>query len=133
MAAAIEFVSPGNKDRPANRRALAIKCASYLQQGASVLLVDIVTIRSSPIHHEIVALLSSAPGNGPAFGPLYSVAYRTVASKESHVRLDAWPETLELGKSLPEMPLWLASDCVIPVNLENSYARTCATLRIRAG
>src|SRR5262245_311432 len=33
LTAAIEFVSPGNKDRPANRKAFAVKCASYLQEG----------------------------------------------------------------------------------------------------
>jgi hypothetical protein len=133
LAAAIEFVSPGNKDRPANRRALAIKCASYLQQGASVLLVDIVTLRTSPLHAEIVTLLSGAATNPTPFGPLCTVAYRTVASKERGVSLQVWPETLELGKSLPEMPLWLTADCVVPVNLEQSYTQTCATLRIRAG
>ena len=33
LVAAIELVSPGNKDRPAERRAFAIKCASHLAQG----------------------------------------------------------------------------------------------------
>jgi hypothetical protein len=30
LVAAIELVSPANKDRPANRRMVAVKCASYL-------------------------------------------------------------------------------------------------------
>src|SRR5262249_21624969 len=45
LAAAIEFVSPANKDRPASRRAFAIKCASYLQEGAALVVADIVTNR----------------------------------------------------------------------------------------
>jgi hypothetical protein len=32
LVAAIELVSPSNKDRPANRRMFAVKCASYLRQ-----------------------------------------------------------------------------------------------------
>ena len=33
LAAAIELVSPANKDRPTHRLAFAVKCAGYLQQG----------------------------------------------------------------------------------------------------
>src|SRR5262245_22009534 len=32
LVAAVELVSPGNKDRTDSRRTFAIKCASYLQQ-----------------------------------------------------------------------------------------------------
>ncbi len=32
LVAAIELVSPGNKDRPGHRRDFAVKCAAYLQQ-----------------------------------------------------------------------------------------------------
>src|SRR5262249_40759457 len=43
LVAAIELISPGNKDRPEARRAFAAKCASYLQQGIGLVIVDIVT------------------------------------------------------------------------------------------
>ncbi len=43
LVAAIELVSPANKDRPGNRRAFAVKCASYLQSGVSVVIIDVVT------------------------------------------------------------------------------------------
>src|SRR5262249_45008568 len=42
LVAAIELISPGNKDRAAERRAFAAKCASYLSQGISLIIVDIV-------------------------------------------------------------------------------------------
>jgi hypothetical protein len=35
LVAAIEFVSPANKDREAHRLALAVKCASYLGRGSA--------------------------------------------------------------------------------------------------
>ena len=38
-AAAVELVSPRNKDRPAARQAFAVKCVGYLQQGSSVVVV----------------------------------------------------------------------------------------------
>jgi len=43
LVGAIELISPGNKDRPEERRAFAIKCASYLHQGVSLIVVDVVT------------------------------------------------------------------------------------------
>src|SRR5260370_27592707 len=58
LAAAIEFVSPANKDRPVNRRAFAIKCASYLQEGAAVIVVDIVTTRTGYLPQDMVGLLA---------------------------------------------------------------------------
>lgn len=134
LAAAIEFVSPANKDRPANQRALAIKCASYLQQGASVILVDIVTNRKGNIFHEIVNLLATSAPSSATPGPLYAAAFRTIAAgKDKVIRLEAWAESLALGKPLPALPLWLAADCVLPLDLEPSYVQTCQTLRIRAG
>src|SRR5207245_8271579 len=50
LVGAIELASPGNKDRPAYRRAFAVKCASYLYQGISLVLVDIVTNRQANLH-----------------------------------------------------------------------------------
>jgi hypothetical protein len=47
-------------------------------------------------------------------------------------RVEAWPETLTLGKPLPELPLWLALDLCVPLGLEESYLATCQSLRISA-
>jgi len=60
LVAAIELISPGNKDRPAERRAFATKCASYLSQGISVIIVDIVTNRRANLHQEIMQLMEAA-------------------------------------------------------------------------
>src|SRR4051812_47426372 len=57
LVAAIELVSPGNKDRPAERHAFAVKCASYLYQGISVIIVDIVTNRRVNLHNEILRVM----------------------------------------------------------------------------
>src|SRR5882724_9969158 len=65
LVAAIELVSPANKDRPANRRMFAIKCASYLHSGVSVVIVDIVTERAGNLHAELLELLrvrTATPG-----------------------------------------------------------------------
>lgn len=43
--AAIEIVSPANKDRPEHRHAFVAKCAALLQNQVSVTIVDLVTTR----------------------------------------------------------------------------------------
>src|SRR5205085_725706 len=43
LVAAIELVSPGNKDREEARRAFAAKCAGYLTRGVGLVVVDVVT------------------------------------------------------------------------------------------
>jgi hypothetical protein len=130
LAAVIKFISPGNKDRPATRQAFATKCASYLQNGIAVLVVDIVTARRANLHTELQTLLGhSAPANGHSVGRLYAVSYRIVPQKKK-VRVESWPQTLTVGRELPALPLWLATDCAVPIDLEKSDLAACDVLRI---
>src|SRR5690348_9102202 len=77
LVAAIELVSPGNKDRDDARRAFAVKCAAYLQRGVGLMIVDIVTSRHTNLHDELMALLGHADRlTFPAPTPLYATAYR---------------------------------------------------------
>src|SRR5437764_166323 len=57
LVAAIELVSPRNKDRPEARLAFATKCASYLHQGVGLIVVDIVTDRRANVHNETMQLM----------------------------------------------------------------------------
>ena len=58
LVAAIELVSPANKDRGETRRAFAAKCAAYLQRGIGLIVIDIVTSRHANLHDELVGLLA---------------------------------------------------------------------------
>jgi len=123
-------VSPANKDRPANRRMFAVKCASYLQSGVSVIIVDVVTERSGNLHAELLELLQtelSTPAQGAR--DLYAVAHRTVRVGES-LHLETWVSRLTLGGSLPTLPLWLQPDLCLPLDLESTYQAACVARRI---
>src|SRR5262245_26428325 len=107
LVAAVELVSPGNKDRTEERRAFCTKCASYLHQGVSLVLVDVVTNRSANLHNDLVRLMEA----GPAFEvsdevTLYTMAYRPLQRKGRNV-IDVWSIPLALGDNLPLMPLSL--------------------------
>jgi hypothetical protein len=131
VVAAVEFVSPGNKDRPEHRRAFAAKCAALLKEGISVTIVDVVTMRRANLYAELLDLLGeSDPGVSPDPPPLYAVACRWREDGQSW-RLETWAYTLMLGRALPALPLWLAQDLAVPLDLETTYEETCRGLRIR--
>ena len=132
LVAAIEIVSPSNKDRPAHRQAFAVKCAAYLQRGVSVIVVDIVTERSANLHAELAQTLGQADTLAwRSESDLYAVAYRTARSADAG-RIEAWPEILAVGQALPTLPLWLEEGLCLPLKLEECYRAACASLRIRA-
>jgi hypothetical protein len=131
LQAAIELVSPRNKDRPEARRVLAIKCLSYLHAGSNLVIIDVLTNRRANFHAEILRLLEL---NGPAAWQsptdLYAVAYRAAAVEQGR-QLQAWPAPLTVGNPLPKLPLWLGVDICVPLDLETTNQMTCTDLRIR--
>src|SRR4029077_5214284 len=54
LVAAVEIVSPANKDRPEHRRAFVAKCAALLQDHVCVAIVDLVTHRTSNLNSDII-------------------------------------------------------------------------------
>src|SRR5581483_2285969 len=106
LVAAVELISPGNKDRPAHRQAFTVKCGSYLLQGVSLVTVDVVTSRRADLHADLLSLLSlPAEPAAPDTGSLSATAYHPLPGKEG-TRLDYWREPVVLGQALPTLPLW---------------------------
>jgi hypothetical protein len=128
-AAAIELLSPRNKDRPRARRAFAVKCVGYLQQGSSVVVVDTVTSRRTDLNTTILALLEVE--REVTASSLSAVSYRAIGQDEKTQQLQIWPVPLALRQSLPTLPLWIAPDFSVPLDLEASYQATCTDLRIK--
>ena len=58
LVAAVELVSESNKDRDESRETFAVKCASYLKHGVSVVVIDVVTNRSGELHNDLCARLA---------------------------------------------------------------------------
>ena len=58
LMAAIELVSPSNKDRPQSRESFVSKCITYLQHGSSVIIVDTVTTRRADLNSELLDRLN---------------------------------------------------------------------------
>jgi hypothetical protein len=122
LVAAIELVSPGNKDRPETRRAFAAKCSSYLQLGVGLVVVDVVTARLANLHDELMQLMvQPAAFAFPGGAQLYAVAYHP-ARREVGDQIDCWPHGLEVGQPLPTVPLALRGGPTLPLDLEATYS-----------
>ncbi len=130
LVAAVELISPANKDRDGHRQAFAVKCASYLCQGVSLILIDIVTSRQANLHDEMMRVL----GHGKAFAlpseaVLYAVAYRPIV-RDQHEKIEVWMSPLEIGGPLPVLPLALNAEQCLPIDLEATYTAACQRRRL---
>ena len=127
LAGAIELVSPANKDRSAHREAFVNKCSTYLQQGVGLVIVDVVTDRTANLHQELLSRLHG--GENQSNDAIYASAYRAI-ERNGEPHLDIWYQTLMLGQSLPTLPLWLHGRICLPVELQETYERTCREQRL---
>ena len=128
LVAAVELVSPSNKDRPEHRDAFLSKCQTYLHQGIGLVIVDIVTNRTAILHYELMQRLGGKEG-ARVNSLLYATAYRPIG-RDGQAALEIWTSELELRAPLPSVPLWLRGGPCVPVELESAYERTCLEQRI---
>ncbi len=130
LVAAIEIISPANKDRRVHRNNFVSKCAALLKQNVCVVLVDIVTVRNSNLyrqlldHFELIDADMSESDEG-----VYAACCRA-RRVETKTVFDFWRQPLNIGRPLPTFPLWLAENLFVPLDLETSYEDTCRLLRI---
>jgi hypothetical protein len=130
QVAVVKIVSPDNKDHPEHRRAFVAKCAALLQQLVSVTIIDLVTIRNFNLYGDLLELIGKHdPALDPEPPPLYAVACRQWKRGDTW-QLETWMHGLTLGQPLSTLPLWLAENLAVPLELEECYEETCRVLRI---
>lgn len=131
LVAAIEIVSPSNKDRPENRRAFVAKVAALLQKEVCVSVVDLVTTRQFNLYADLLELIGGVdPQLGPTPPNLYAVTIRSRKPPDKRPLLDMWYYPMSLGQPLPTLPIWLSPDLHVLLPLEASYEETCRLLHI---
>lgn len=129
LVAAIEIVSPANKDRPESRQLFIAKCFDLLRQGVCVSIIDLVTTRQFNLYAELLALLGRSD---PALNPLPAL-YAVTCRKRSggrRTKLESWFRPLAIGQPLPSLPVWLSETQTVSLDLEPSYEETCRIRRI---
>ena len=128
LVAAIELVSPSNKDRPEHRGDFLAKCVSMLRSGVCVSIVDVVTNRTANLYGELLTMLGQADPS-VADGPLYAATCRWTRTDNRRL-LETWAHLLAIGQPLPTLPVWLDDGLAVPLELEASYEETCRSLRM---
>jgi Protein of unknown function (DUF4058) len=130
LVAAVEIVSPANKDRPETRRAFVAKCAALLHQGVSVSIVDLVTSRGGNLYSDLLDLIGeSDPSFSTDASLLYASACRWRRDGDAG-KFETWTHALAVNRPLPVLPLWLSADLAVPLDLESTYEESCRVLRI---
>ncbi len=130
LVAAVEIVSPANKDRAESRQLFIAKCANLLRNDVCVSVVDLVTVRRFNLYTELLTLLEQTdPAMSPDPPPIYAATCR-----KRHVgrttKLDTWAQPLVVGESLPSLYIWLTDTVFVSLDLEAAYEQTCRALQI---
>jgi hypothetical protein len=130
LVAAIELVSPANKDRPETRQAFVSKCAALLQKKVCVSIVDLVTVKHFNLYSEVLEVFGQSD---PAFAANPPSTY-AVTCRSHHLamrsRFESWAYPMMVGQRLPVLPIWLENELGISLDLESSYQQTCDALRL---
>lgn len=131
LVAAIEIVSPSNKDRPETRGTFVSKVAALLKHEICVSIVDVVSTSYFNLYADLMSFLKSRdPSLGDEPPPMYAVTVRT-RHEGRRCLMDNWYHPLAIAQPLPTLPIWLKETWAISLDLESSYEETCRTLRIR--
>jgi hypothetical protein len=125
LVAAVELVSPRNKDRPVARDAYLSRYLGYLLEGVHLLLVD---VHRRPFGFSFADRIADELQLKPM--PLaapFAASYRVGEPAASGGRLlGIWRRPLSAGDVLPTLPLPLTVDSAVQVNLEETYTRAAA-------
>jgi len=130
LVAAIELVSPANKDRPEHRAVFVAKCVALLKQEVAVSVVDLVTVRHFNLYAELLAFIGHADPTLADPPPAVYAASCRWGHRGRRTMLETWSHGLAVGQPLPTLPLWLSPDRAVPLDLEQSYEQACSDLWI---
>jgi hypothetical protein len=120
LVAAIELVSPRNKDRPSSREFYRNRYLSYLWSGVHLLLAD---VHRPPLGFSFVeAMAAELQCPLPVGLPPHVVSWNVGGpTPEGGQFLDGWYRPLAVGQPLPTLPLVLAAERSLPIDLESTY------------
>jgi hypothetical protein len=125
MVAAIEVVSPRNKDRRDSKTQYLSRYLGYLLDGVHLLLIDILP---RPHGFSFADRIAEEFGlEQPETPTPFAVSYRVGEEAATGGRLLAvWRRPMTVGRPLPTIALPLTVHEAIPVDLERTYAAAAA-------
>lgn len=123
LIAAVEVVSPRNKDRLDSQARYTRRYLGYLRQGVHLMLIDVF---AHPAGFSFADALSDDLGLGePAIPPPQAISYRVGGpvprDENMGTQIALWRRRLQVGQRLPELPLPLDDEQAVVIDLETTY------------
>lgn len=119
LIAAIELISPRNKDRPVARARYLGRYVGYLRQGVHLLLIDVLP-RPAGFSFADALALNLGYTQPPTPAPC-AVSYRVGEPFPEGTLLASWRRPLKVGQPLAVIPLALSITQLVPIDLEQTY------------
>jgi hypothetical protein len=125
LIAAIEVVSPRNKDRADAKETYTSRYLGYLRLGVHLMLVDVLPRpRGFSFADAIASSLGlDLPPLPPPFAAVYRVGEVVPVGEEMGSLVDLWRRSLPAGQPLPALPLPLDVHREVVIDLEETYHR----------
>jgi hypothetical protein len=119
LVAALEIVSPRNKDRPYARERYLGRYLGYIRQAVHLMLIDVLP---RPVGFSFAdALNANLKFEQPPCAVPFVVSYRVGESVPDGTLIGFWRRSLAVGSALPTIPLALNVRESIPIDLEHTY------------
>ena len=125
LIAAIELVSPRNKDRSDSKETYTNRYLGYLRFGVHLLLVGVLPRPRSFSFADALAAgtgLDMPPMPSP-FAASYMVGGPIPVGDDMGSDIGVWPRPLRVGEPLPTLPLPLSLYQSVTTDLEQTYQR----------
>jgi hypothetical protein len=125
LVAAVEVVSPGNKDRPESLAAFTEKAFLLLHEGVHLLIVDVIRQPQTPIRVQVLKRLGLPEEINPQRSWISS--YCAIALEDPSPRLEVreWAADVGIAEELPTLPLFLQADQLwVMLEIESTYLAT---------
>jgi hypothetical protein len=119
LIAAIELVSPRNKDRPAARDRYLGRYLGYIHRGIHLLLVDVLP---RPVDFSFAdAIAASLILDQPPCPPPFAISYRVGEPVPEGTIVAVWRRPMQVGECLPTLTLALNVKQSVAIDLEHTY------------
>lgn len=119
LVAAVELVSPRNKDRPDSRERYTNRYLGYIHNAVHLLLIDVLP---HPIGFSFADAIAGRLGIEPSPCPVpFAVSYRVGEPVPEGTLIARWVRPFQIGDPLPTIPLALTVHQSVSIDLEHTY------------